>query len=352
MQNRLSKIKKIMVSKGIDYILISKPENQFYLTGFHSTNCHLIISSDTNYLLTDFRYIEAAGEVSSVYHVVLLDNNVSLYSFISDLNISKLAIEEGVISNLEAKKIKKETGCTFISGDGIVETARVIKEPDEIKAIKRAQAIAEKGFHYMLDNLRPGMTEKEAALKLELFLREAGADRLAFETILVSGMRTSLPHGSPTDKIMEKGDFVTIDFGCVVDGYCSDMTRTVALGHVSDKQRDIYSIVLEAQVSGCSSLKAGLSCHDADRACRSTIEDAGYGAFFGHGTGHGIGLEIHEAPTLNSRSKEVLKEDMVVTIEPGIYLPKEFGVRIEDLAIITPSGIINMTKVDKELIII
>lgn len=204
----------------------------------------------------------------------------------------------------------------------------------------------------MLNYLKPGLTELEAAFELEMFLRKEGAQALSFDTILVSGVRTSLPHGVPSEKKLEKGDFITMDFGCIVDGYCSDMTRTVALGKVSQEQKEVYNIVLEAQKNGCDAIRQGLSCRDADKACRDIITDAGYGEFFGHGTGHGVGLEIHEAPTLNARSDEVLEENMIVTIEPGIYLPKQFGVRIEDLAIVTASGIINLVKSDKELIVV
>jgi Xaa-Pro aminopeptidase len=352
MKNRINKIKKEMKAKEIANLFITKPENQFYLTGFHSTNCQLIFTEETDYLLTDFRYIEGAGELTDMYHVVLLDNNVTLYKFLKELGIKELAIEEEFLSYGSSKKITEEAGMAFIKGDDIVEAARSMKAESELDAIKRAQEITDKGFLYMLSYLRPGLTEKEAALELELFLRKEGADSLSFDTILVSGMRTSLPHGSPTNKKLEMGDFVTIDFGCKVDGYCSDMTRTIALGSVNDKQKEIYSIVLEAQKAGCKALKEGLSCKDADTICRDIIEECGYGSFFGHGTGHGVGLEIHESPTLNSKSDEILGKNMVVTVEPGIYLPKEFGVRIEDLAIVTASGIINLTNSEKELIII
>ncbi|GAB1475371.1 Xaa-Pro dipeptidase [Bacillota bacterium] len=352
MENRIRKIKDGMKAKGISALLITKPENQFYLTRLNSTNCQLLFTENSNYLLTDFRYIESAGELSSFYHIKLLDNNVTLFSFIKELSLSELAVEENYMSHSDAKKISSEAGCLLVSGDGIAEYARVIKEAEELLAVERAQEIADSGFLHMLDYLKPGLTEREAALELELFLRKQGADALSFETILVSGVRTSLPHGEPSEKILERGDFVTMDFGCRVGGYCSDMTRTVALGSVTERQREIYSIVLEAQKAGCKALRDGLLARLADKTCRDIIEDRGYGAYFGHGTGHGVGLEIHEAPTLNSKSEETLKENMVVTIEPGIYLPKEFGVRIEDLAIITHSGIINLVKSEKELIVI
>jgi Xaa-Pro aminopeptidase len=352
MQNRLKKVKEAMAAKGIKALLVTKSENQIYLTGFHSTNCQLIITADTNYLLTDFRYIEAAGELAPLYHVVLTDHNVTLYTFLKELTIDELAIEDHSISHADFKQLEEKVGCAFVSGDGIIEGARVIKDESELKSIEKAQQIADMAFVHMLSYLKPGLTELEAAFELEMFLRSHGAQALSFDTILVSGVRTSLPHGVPSQKRLEKGDFITMDFGCVVDGYCSDMTRTVALGSVTTEQREIYNIVLEAQKAGCNIIRAGVSCKDADKACRDLITDRGYGAFFGHGTGHGVGLEIHEAPTLNARSDEVLEGNMIVTVEPGIYLPKKFGVRIEDLAIVTASGIINLVKSDKELIII
>ena len=352
MQNRIKRVKEGMAARGIDAFLITKSENQIYLTGFHSTNCQLVITADANYLLTDFRYIEAARELAPLYHVVLTDHNVTLHTFLKQLDLRELAIEEHVLSYAACKKLEEKVGCNLVSGDGIVEAVRVIKDESELISIENAQQIADRAFRYMLGYLKPGLTELEAAFELEMFIRKQGAKALSFDTILVSGVRTSLPHGVPSQKHLEKGDFITMDFGCVVDGYCSDMTRTVALGSVTPEQREVYNIVLEAQRAGCNSIRSGLSCRDADEACRSLITDRGYGEFFGHGTGHGVGLEIHEAPTLNSRSEEMLEENMIVTVEPGIYLPKKFGVRIEDLAIVTASGIINLVKSDKELIII
>jgi Xaa-Pro aminopeptidase len=352
MQNRLKKVKEAMNTKGVSALLVTKSENQIYLTGFHSSNYQLIITADTNYLLTDFRYIEAAGELAPLYYVVLTDHNVTLYTFLKELGIKELAIEDSSISYAEFKQLEEKVGCHIVSGDGIVEGVRVIKDEYELEAIRKAQEIADMAFTHMLNYLKPGITEVEAALELERFLRRHGAQGLSFDTILVSGVRTSLPHGIPSQKKLENEDFITMDFGCIVEGYRSDMTRTVALGKATPEQREIYSIVLEAQKAGCDAIRAGLSCKEADKVCRDIITDRGYGAFFGHGTGHGVGLEIHEAPTLNGRSEEVLEENMVVTVEPGIYLPQKFGVRIEDLAIVTASGIINLVKSDKELIVI
>lgn len=230
--------------------------------------------------------------------------------------------------------------------------SNMIKTPDEILRIMKAAAMGDICFSHILDFIRPGMTELQVSDEIERTLMSLGAEGLSFPTICVSGVNTTQPHGEPTDKVIEDGDFVTMDFGAVVEGYCGDMTRTIAVGHVSEKQREVYDVVLRSQLAGLDACRAGVRCRDVDAVSRNIIKDAGYGEFYIHGTGHGVGTEVHEAPTLNSRSDEILAEFMPVTVEPGIYIPNEFGVRIEDLAIITEFGIINTVKSEKELIII
>ena len=229
--------------------------------------------------------------------------------------------------------------------------SNMIKTPDEILRIMKAAAMGDICFSHILEYIRPGMTELQVSDEIERTLMSLGAEGLSFPTICVSGVNTTQPHGEPTDKVIEDGDFVTMDFGAVVEGYCGDMTRTIAVGHVSEKQREVYDVVLRSQLAGLDACRAGVRCRDIDAVSRNIIEDAGYGEFYIHGTGHGVGTEVHEAPTLNSRSDEILAEFMPVTVEPGIYIPNEFGVRIEDLAIITEFGIINTVKSEKELII-
>ena len=230
--------------------------------------------------------------------------------------------------------------------------SNMIKTPDEILRIMKAAAMGDICFSHILEYIRPGMTELQVSDEIERTLMSLGAEGLSFPTICVSGVNTTQPHGEPTDKVIEDGDFVTMDFGAVVEGYCGDMTRTIAVGHVSEKQREVYDVVLRSQLAGLDACRAGVRCRDIDAVSRNIIEEAGYGEFYIHGTCHGVGTEVHEAPTLNSRSDEILAEFMPVTVEPGIYIPNEFGVRIEDLAIITEFGIINTVKSEKELIII
>lgn len=228
----------------------------------------------------------------------------------------------------------------------------VIKTPDELLKIMKAEAMGDICFSHILDFMKVGMTELEVAEEIERVFLALGAEGLSFPTICVSGSRTEFPHGEPTDKVIEEGDLVTIDMGAVVEGYCGDMTRTVAMGYLTDEQQEVYDIVLRSQKAGLEAVKAGVKCFDVDKVCRDIIADAGYGEYYIHGTGHGVGTEVHEAPTLNTKSEEVLAEYMPVTVEPGIYLPGKFGVRIEDLAIVTDFGIINTTKSEKELIIL
>ena len=230
--------------------------------------------------------------------------------------------------------------------------ANMVKTPDELMKILKAATMGDMCFTHILQFIEPGMTEKMVADEIEKTLMSYGAEGLSLPTICVSGVNTTQPHGEPSDKVIEDGDFVTMDFGAIVDGYCGDMTRTIGIGHLSEEQIKVYDIVLHAQMAGLAACKAGVRCSDVDAATRDIIKEAGYGNYYIHGTGHGVGTEVHEAPTLNPKSDEVLEEYMPVTVEPGIYIPDKFGVRIEDLAIITEFGIINAVKSQKSLIII
>lgn len=232
------------------------------------------------------------------------------------------------------------------------QMSNVIKTAKEIETISRAAALGDRCFSHILGFIEPGMTEKQIAEEIERFLYEGGAEGLAFDIISVSGERSCLPHGEPTDKVIQKGEFLTLDFGAVIDGYCGDMTRTVAIGFVTDEMKRVYDTVLEAQLAAIDFIKAGVACFDADKVARDIIVNAGYGEYYPHGLGHGVGTLVHEAPTLNSKSSEILEKDMVITIEPGIYIPNKFGVRIEDLAIVTDFGIINKVESKKDLIIL
>ena len=236
--------------------------------------------------------------------------------------------------------------------DAINQQNNMVKTPEQLLKIMKASAMGDMCFSHMLGFIRTGMTEIQVAEEIEKVLRSLGAEALSFDTICVSGERSTLPHGEPSDKITQEGDFVTLDFGAVVEGYCGDMTRTIIMGNPTSEQKKIYNIVLGAQLAAIDAVKAGVSCFDVDKVARDIITEAGYGEFFPHGTGHGVGTEVHEPPTINSKSKEILRENMPVTIEPGIYIPGKFGVRIEDLAIVTEFGIINTVNSSKDLIVL
>lgn len=335
--------------------LILSPENRRYLTGFPSSAGCLLITDTDAVFLADSRYIEAArNTVTDCECVLLSDFSAQLGGYIEKFNIEKLCLEGENLSVSKAESIKKicRCECDFTKADKEIQALRRTKSVYEKQKILTAQSIAEKAFDHILGFIKEGVTEREIALNLDFFMLRNGAQAISFETIAVSGKNSSMPHGVPCDKKIEKGDFITMDFGAVVDGYHSDMTRTVAVGSVSSKQAEVYETVLSAQKNCLEILKSGVSCKDADAAAREVIKNAGYGEFFGHGTGHGVGIEIHEAPTLNPRSGETLKIGDIVTVEPGIYLPDEFGVRIEDMAFITENGIENLTKSPKNLIIL
>lgn len=336
------------------YLIIS-PENRRYLTSFPSSAGYLLITENEAVFLIDSRYIEAAKKaVSGCETVLLTDFSKQLAEYIEKLSVKTLLLEGESLSVSKAESIKKICGCEcdFVKADKAISALRRIKNEDEKQKILAAQAIAEEAFENILGFIKEGVTEQEIALNLDFFMLRNGAEDISFQTIAVSGKNSSMPHGVPSDKKVEKGDFITMDFGAVYDGYHSDMTRTVAVGEVSSKQAEIYETVLRAQKNSLDILKAGITCKAADAAARDVIKNAGYGEFFGHGTGHGVGIEIHEAPTLNPRSEEILRIGDIVTVEPGIYLPDEFGVRIEDMAFITENGCENLTKSPKNLIIL
>ena len=246
-------------------------------------------------------------------------------------------------SALHAAAVRLEDG---------VERLRVCKEDDEVHKIVAAQRIAEQALEEVLNDIKVGVTEKEIAARLTYLMLHYGAENMSFDPIVVSGANSSKPHGVPTEKPIEAGDFVTMDFGCIVDGYCSDMTRTVAVGHVTDEMQTVYDTVLNAQLAGIACCKAGVTGRDVDGAARKVIADAGYGDAFGHGFGHGVGLEIHEAPTAGPRGEAPLPAGSIVTAEPGIYLPGRFGVRIEDMLYVIEDGCINLTEAPKQLVIL
>ena len=346
-----------LLPDGIDAALIHSKHNRFYLTGFTSSAGAVLVTRTDAYFLTDFRYIEAAQRrIRGITCLEYAELSESLSALVSDHGLHRIAVEDEGLSCAALQRYREMLTQAELTGgvlDGLLNRLRLVKTAKEIGYIREAQRITDEGFSYILSRIEAGRTEREIALELEFYMRSHGAEAISFDFIVVSGVNSSLPHGEPSDKAIAHGDFLTMDFGALVNGWHSDMTRTVAVGSCSDEQRLIYDVVLKAQLASLATLKAGVSCVQGDAAARDIIEQAGYGAHFGHGTGHGVGIEIHEAPRLSTRAGDtLLQAGYVVTVEPGIYLPGKFGVRIEDMVVITENGCDNLTKSPKDLIIV
>ena len=326
---------------------ISSFANIFYYSGFTSEDARLLITKNESILFTDSRYTVQAKKQAKDFEI----RDIKYIGNLEDYGIEKLGFEEDYLTVKELAKINAGDIKVFPAGE-IISKPRQTKDEFEIAKIAEAERLGDEAFSYILDFLKPGKTEKEIALELEFFLRRKGAEKLSFDTIAASGERSCMPHGVAGDKVIEKGEFLTLDFGCVLDGYCSDMTRTVAIGTPSDEMKNIYDIVLKAQTSALETIGKGKACKDIDFVARKVIEDAGFGKNFGHSLGHSVGIEIHENPNLSPKSADILEVGNVVSVEPGIYLDGFFGVRIEDLVVIGEKNTVNLTKSKKELIII
>lgn len=341
------------ILKDHEAFLVTSEVSRLYLTGFSSSDGYLIIKKNDVCFFTDGRYIEDAQKKITSCSSELFDGFDKIKSFLSD-DIKTIFVENDYMTISELEKYKKIFDNYLISEKNILNSSlsemRSIKNDDEIESLKKAQLIAEKAFYEILNYIKEGRTEIEVASYLEYCMRKSGGEKISFETIVVSGKSNSVPHGVPTEKKICNGDFVTMDFGTVINGYHSDMTRTIVVGKADEKQKEIYQTVLKAQTSAIETVKSSIRCSDVDKAARDFIEKAGYGNFFCHSTGHGVGLEIHENPAVSPKSDKILSTGNVITIEPGIYLPGKFGVRIEDFGVVTENGFINFTKADKSLI--
>lgn len=355
---RIEKLVSKMEDLDVDALLITKEENVSYLSGFTGDESYLFITPKEQYMLTDFRYIEQVKQECPDLKIFqwkrIADfGETSLREWIQSFEIARLGIEKnnfsyGAYLNFTKHLPKIE----LVATHGAVEELRYVKNEHEIACIQKAASIADRAFTRILDFIKPGMTENEVTAELEYYLRKEGADGVAFDTILVSGVKTSLPHGKPSDKVIEKGDFVTLDFGALYQGYRSDMTRTIGIGSLTEKQKEIYQMVKEAQLAGLQAIKAGVHGKKPDEAAREVFAKKDLNEYFGHGLGHGLGLEIHEEPFMGGSCTMRLEKDYVVTVEPGLYLPNWGGVRIEDTVVVTEEGCTILTNSSKELIIL
>lgn len=356
MENRIKKLMELLPA-DIDGVYITSPENRFYYTGFPSSAGCLLALRGGSVFYTDSRYFEAAqNKITSCEVWLQKDLFAQINEQIKACGAENFAVEAERMPYAAVERLRQSCPNARIIADGRADSAvsqqRMIKSGDEVEKIIFAQRIAERAFDALLERIRPGMTEREVALELDYNMLRNGAQGLSFETIAVSGENSSLPHGVPGERRLREGDFLTLDFGAVYEGYHSDMTRTVAIGEPSKKQRLVYETVLRAQKAALEELSAGVDCAYVDAAARRVIAEAGFGDYFNHSTGHGVGVEIHESPNLSPKSVQKLAEGMVVTVEPGVYIPREFGVRIEDMALITANGHENLTKTAKELTVL
>jgi Xaa-Pro aminopeptidase len=355
MEKRLKKIREQMEEKGIEALLITRPVNRRYVTGFTGSSGWVVLTMDELVLITDFRYVEQVKVQAPHARLVELKTE-TMYTRLKEVceeaKVSKLWFEADHLTFQEYERLKETLSIPLEPVTKLVETVRLQKDEQELQLIRKAVSIVDQAFLKVIEEIRPGMTEKQVANRLEFLMREMGAEGSAFDIIVASGARSALPHGVASDKVIEKGDLVTFDFGAVYQGYVSDLTRTIVLGKPDEKQKQIYDIVLKAGQKAIEFLRAGVSGKDADAQARDYIASHGFGEYFGHSTGHGIGLEVHEAPRLSMSSDDVLAEGMVVTVEPGIYLPGFGGVRIEEDVLITATGCEVLTQSPRELIII
>lgn len=377
-QNLISNIAK----QNMQAVLINSPSNLYYYTGFTGGEAWFIIpvtkasdkkfdklpdKSCNGYMITDSRYYEQVEKECPDLTLVRMENG-GYSSYVRDL-LNQMCLD-GLLMTAEsaddlliavesslnlAQYLKLCEACPKykfkLANDAIMQS-RMVKDETELQMLTRAEAIGDAAFTHILDRIKPGITEKEIALELEFFMKRQGATKLSFDTIVASGSNSSMPHAQVTNRKIVNGDFVTMDFGCVYEGYCSDMTRTIAVGEPTAEMKKVYQIVLDANLRAMEGIKEGVRCNEIDAIARNHIKESGYGEYFGHGLGHGVGLDIHEEPRFSPKCDVITKENMVITDEPGIYLPGQFGVRIEDLVVVKKNGYQKLSMSSKELIVL
>ena len=353
--NHLKQIAAKLPEYGIDAMLLNSEPGEFYAVGFHGEG-NVVVTAEACYYFTDSRYIEAAHSLVTGAEIAMTDRNRNYRAMVQEIiekhGIQKLGFEEEYLSVSAYHMWEAGLTAELVPAQKLVNSLRAAKDQEEIALMVKAQEITDRAFDEICKFIQPGMTEQEIAAKLQYDMLRFGAEKMSFDPIVVSGPNGSLPHGVPSSKQVQKGEFLTMDFGCKYGGYCSDMTRTVALGEPTEEMKKVYQIVLEAQLAGIAVTKAGVPGKSIDAAARKVIADAGYGDNFGHGYGHSLGIEIHESPNANTREETLLPVGAVVSAEPGIYLPGKFGVRIEDVTILREDGCEILTKSPKDLIIL
>ena len=356
--NHFAKIAEKLSAYELDGMLLTCEANRFYASGFHSTGTDgvALVTREGNFYFTDSRYIEAAHNKVQDAEIAMTD---AAHPYVDLINaamekthVQKLGFEDAYMTVADYRHYSEKLHCQLVPATELLISLRQSKDEEEIQRMIAAQRIAEGALDQIVKEIKPGVTEKEIAARLQYLMLAGGAENMSFDPIVASGPNGSMPHAVPTDRKIQDGDFVTMDFGCIYQGYCSDMTRTVAVGYATDEMKHVYDTVLKAQLTAIAATKAGVPGKEIDGVARKVIADAGYGEYFGHGYGHSLGLEIHETPSPNASNVEPLPAGVVCSAEPGIYLPGKFGVRIEDVTIITEEGCEDITGSPKNLIII
>lgn len=349
MSKRLAALRSLLTEQNLAAVIVAKPENRLYLSGFTGSAGFLLVGLNTAKLITDFRYVEQATRQAPDFTIVRHGADIyeTLAAEIKAIGGKRIGFESD-FATWDAYRRMAEFGGELMPLH--LDKLRMVKDEAELGALRRAVRIADDAFTHILPYIRPGISEQDVALEMEYFMRRQGAEKMAFEIIVASGERSALPHGRASTKTIAAGDFVTMDFGAVYGGYHSDITRTVVVGKATSRQREIYRLVLMAQMAGLAAVAPGRICREVDADARKVIIDAGYGEYFGHGLGHGVGMAIHEEPRLSPVCDVVLAPGMTVTVEPGVYIPDWGGVRIEDTVVVTATGVEILTASGKELI--
>lgn len=355
--NRISKAVSLLRQENTDALLIISEENMHYFCGFSPSEGMILITKDgVGYHFVDSRYTVVAKRNSNITSLNVIEIKTDFYEEVSKILIKHcaktLSIENEKLTLKSFEKMKEKIDCSFCNIGDKLTKLRSVKDKKELELLIKAQEIADKSFLELLNHIKVGKTEKELVALFEYIMLQNGSDGVSFNTIFISGSNTSMPHGVPSEKKIEPGDFVTIDFGATFKGYHSDTTRTVAIDHYTDEMAKVYNTVLEAQIKALDFISVGKACKSAHDVALEVIKRNGYGEFFRHGLGHGVGIEIHESPRTSPASEDVFKVGNVTSVEPGIYLPEKFGVRIEDVIFIDEHCNINLTKLPKDLLVI
>lgn len=357
MNKRLDKLRRLMSRDGIEALWVRQRENLRYLSGFTGDSGQLIITGEKQLLLTDGRFTEQAAREAAGYEIIDLGNSpweklrdVLLAAGVKKLHFEAEHLTFSMYEDFVSRARDWSPTVKLMPSKGLVEKLRMVKEKEEIEFLRKAIKLGDAGFNHILQYIRPGVTERDISTELEYFLARMGSEKPSFDTIIAGGPRSALPHGVASDRKLQPGDVIVVDFGAVYNGYHSDLTRTVALAPVNRFWHNLHKIVLEAQKRGIETVEPGKKASEVDAAARKYIASAGYGEYFSHGLGHGIGLAVHEGPVVSSRNHEKLIPGMVFTIEPGIYIPGQGGVRIEDVVLVQEEGVCLLTGAFKEFI--